>query len=60
MHVNIMKFVEVNESEDLEKQRSFNEAPKESQNQGQVPNLQASKIENEAGIYIYNLIFIYI
>ena len=32
VRVNLMKFVEVSESEDMEKQRSFNADAKESQN----------------------------
>jgi len=34
VRVNIVKFVEVNDSEDMEKQKSFNAEGKESQNQG--------------------------
>ena len=43
--VNILKFVEVNESEDMEIQKSFNVEGKESQNQGVGQNPGASKLE---------------
>lgn len=45
MRVNILKFVEATDTEDMDKQKSFNGDVKENGNQGVSQNIAGSKIE---------------